>query len=144
MSGTNEISAALLARLFAASPGAAVDPARCELENGPGFTPGATRWYRPTFLPGEPEAAGIGDSAKNRYVGIFQVDIFDPKGKGTKPTDTESERIRACFPRGLSLTASNGVVVNIKKSWAPRVSNQNDAAWYQQIVRVSWTADVSN
>jgi len=142
VSGTLEVSTALLTRLFAASPGAAVDPARTKLDNQ-AFAPGTARWYQTYFMPGEPTAADIGCTAPNRHVGIFQVDVYDPNGSGTKLLATEAERIAACFKRGTGLSYS-GIIVMCEKSWVIKNVSQDDAAFYKQSVRVSWWADVPN
>lgn len=143
MSGAIEIETALRARLFAVAPGAAITAALVKNE-GQAFTPPASGfWYQPFFLPGEPYAAGIGEAAANRHAGIFQVDVYGPANKGTKPTNDEAERVRSCFKRDIALTAS-GVVVRVVKSWTYRPESQGDPAWFRHIVRVQWTADVEN
>lgn len=142
MSGTYEVAAALRARLTAAAPGAALVSSLVAWENQK-FTPSpGTRYYRATFLPGIPRAAAIGEAAANRHVGLFQVDIFDPIGKGDGATALEAERIAACYKRGTVLVYS-GVSVIIEKAYVVRPS-QDDPAWYRQIVRVEWRADVAN
>lgn len=148
LSGPIEISAALHSRLTAAAPGAAIEAARIKYLNldpgGKTFTPPSSGlWYEPFFLPGEVDAAGIGEQAPNRHVGIFQVVIHGPKGKGTKATDDEGERLRKCYPRGQALVYS-GVVVQIVRSWVYRPSDQDDPAWFKQILRVEWSSDVAN
>lgn len=144
MSGHVDISAALLTRLFAVAPGAALASPVVKLENGASFTPPASGfWYRPFFLPGEPMPAAIGETAPNRHVGVFQIDVLGPAGKGTKATDDEAERIRACYARGTALTYS-GVIVRIEKAWVARPSSQDDASYYKQIVRAQWWADIAN
>jgi hypothetical protein len=147
MSGHIEISGALLARLTAASPGAGISSSLIKYENldpaGKAFVPPSKGlWYRAWFMPGEPSPAGIGADARNRFVGIFQVDVLADVGKGTKATDDEAERLRKIFARGTSLEKS-GVYVNIKNSWVDRTT-QNETAYYKQIVKVMWWADVEN
>jgi hypothetical protein len=142
MSGTAEVYAALKARLVAASPGAALPAASVAWENKK-FTPGSARWYRASFLPGQPRAAGIGEVAPNRHVGVFQVDTFDPPDKGDGPTTTEAERIAKAFARGTILTYS-GVSVFIEGAYVSRIGVQPDPAWFQVPVKVFWRADVSN
>lgn len=110
MSGTAEVYAALKARMFAASPGAALDPTKVAMENK-AFNNKAARWYRATFLPGIPRSAGIGE-APLRHVGIFQIDVFEPAGADHIAATTEAERIASAFKRGLSLLYS-GVVVHL-------------------------------
>ncbi|MBL8967954.1 MAG: hypothetical protein JNG85_13180 [Spirochaetaceae bacterium] len=142
MSGTLEVCIALRKRLTDAAPGCAIAASLVAWENVK-FTPVAgTRYYRATFLPGTPRAAAIGSDAPNRHVGLFQVDIFDPVGRGDNATAAEAERIAACYKRGTVLTYS-GVTVRAERSWVSRVP-QDDPAWYRQSVRVEWRADVPN
>lgn len=144
MSGTLEVSTALSSRLTAAAPGAALVSALIKRENFPDFKPPATGfWYQPWFLPGEPHAAAIGESAQNRHPWVFQIDVYCPRGKGTGTLAAEAERIAACYKRGTSLTNS-GVIAICEKSWVVRNPTQDDAAYYKQIVRVQGWADVAN
>ena len=147
MSGHIEISAALLSRLTTASPGAGISSSLIKYENfnpgGKTFVPPSTGlWYRAWFLPGEPEAAWIGADAQNRLPGIFQIDVLADVGKGTKMTDDEAERLRQVYARDKALSYS-GIIVNIKKAWVYRPS-QDEAAYYKQIVKIMWWADVDN
>lgn len=147
MSGHVEISAALVTHLTAVAPGAAITASKIKYENldpnGQTFVPASSGfWYQAWFLPGEPHAAGIGEQAPNRHVGIFQVDVYGLKGKGTKATDDEAERIRTCYKRGTALTYSS-TVVYVEKSWVQR-PEQDDAAYFKQIVRIQWSSDIAN
>jgi len=142
MSGHTEILAALKSRLMAAAPGAAVASTSIAWENK-AFKPVAgTRYYRATFLPGEPRAAAVGESAANRCVGIFQIDVFDPPNKLDVATRTEAERIAACFKRGTALVY-NGVNVRIEKAYTTK-GDSSDPAWFMVSVVVRWRADIAN
>ena len=142
------VEKALLSRLTAASPGAAITASLIKWENlnpgGKTFVPPSTGfWYRVWFLAGEPQAAALGAEAKNRHVGILQIDIlYGPAGMGTKAVEDEAERIRKAFARGTVLSDSGQIVV-VKKAWVVR-PQQDEPAYFKQIVRVSWTADVPN
>ena len=140
MAGSNEIQTALITRLTAASPGAAVPSASLSVPNY-AFTPGSTRWYRATFLPGESVAAAVGVDAQNRHVGIFQVDIFDPKGQGDGLSRQEAERIVSCFKRGTILHCTGGSFI-IEKAY--RAAGTEEGDWYQTPVIIQWRGDVAN
>lgn len=141
MSGTLEIRAALIQRLTAVAPGAAVPAASTAWENKT-FTPTTgTRYYRATFLPGEPTVPEIGEGSPNRQVGVFQIDVFDPPNQGDVKTATEAERIVACFKRGTVLTYS-GVSVQITQVY--RKQGTAEDSWYHVPVIVMWRADVAN
>ena len=134
------MQAALITRLTAASPGAAIPAASIHFANK-SFTPGSVRWYRATFLPGIPVAAAIGAAGQNRHVGIFQVDLFEPKNIGDGLARVEAERIVACFKRGTVLTYS-GVSVMIQESH--REAGREDGDWFHIPVIIQFWGDVDN
>ena len=136
-----EVRAALNTRLTAAFPGAALTAAAVAWPNRPFEPVVGTRWYRASFLPGEPFAAGIGEHAANRHGGIFQVDVFEPVGAGEGAAITAAERIAAVYKRDTALTYS-GVIVRIEKSWVEPAMQESD--WFQAPVRIQWRADVAN
>jgi hypothetical protein len=140
MSGTTEIRAALVTRLTAASPGAAI-PAASVAWEGTNFVPAqGTRWYRSTFLPGEPVTETIGEPSQNRTRGVFQIDVFDTKGTGDAITTAECERLVTCYKRGTVLVYS-GVSVYIEKAY--RGIGQQEVDWYHIPVIVRWRADTA-
>jgi hypothetical protein len=143
MSGHIEISAALLARLTAASPGAAIASSLIKYEGSKTFTPPTSGlWYQAFFLPGEVNAAAIGADAPNRAVGVFQVTVYGPAQDGTKATDNEVERLRKCFARGTSLVYA-GVYVIISKAYLVRPT-QDEVSYFKQILKVQWWSDIAN
>lgn len=102
-----------------------------------------TRWYRPTFIPGTPRAAAIGTSAANRYVFIFQIDIFDPVStKGEGFTATEAQRLMAAFKRGTAFSR-NGQVTTCEKSYR-QTTDDSDPKWVKIAVVIEGWADVPN
>lgn len=143
MSGHIEIATALNARMTAAAPGCAITASLIKNENAAFTPPASGLWYERFFLPGEPEASGIGAFARNRHVGIYQINVCGPAGSMTKATDDEAERIRKCYARGTALTYS-GVIVTIEKCWVIRNPDSTAVPWYRQIVRVQWSADIEN
>ena len=66
-------------------------------------------FLRATSLPGETTQACIGDAGLDDHIGIFQVDVFIPDGKGRS---TWPDTVADHFKRGTRLTL-NGVVVTI-------------------------------
>jgi len=141
VSGIVEPLKALKTRLTAASPGAAVPPASVAWP-GINFTPTAgVRWYRATLIPGIPTTPEISTTARNRHVGIFQIDVFDPIGLGDGPAIEEGERIVSCFKRGTVLTES-GVNVVVQK--ASVMTPIEEDSWYHVPVRIQFRADIAN
>ena len=139
MSGTTEVRGALLAWAFDVA-GANLPKATTALENAK-FSPPAGRYYRLTFLPGEPIPAAIGSAAQNHYVGIFQIDVFDPINQGDASTIIEAERIAKKLTRGSALVYL-GVTTNIEKSWRLPAIQETDR--YHVPIRVQWWADIDN
>ena len=141
MSGTTEIRQALVDRLWAASPGAAVPVTSVSWENE-AFTPTVgTRWYRATFLPGMSEAAAIGTASANRHIGLFQIDVIEPKDSGDMTGQTEAERIIACYKRGTVIAYNS---VNVRCERAYRLPANQEESFYVIPVIVEYRADVSN
>jgi len=100
------------------------------------------RWYRATFLPGNPRATAAGPDASNRVVFIFQVDIFDPPSLGENLTATEAQRVIPFFKRGSTLTR-NGVTARCMKSYRG-TADDSDPAWFKIPVVVEGFVDVAN
>jgi hypothetical protein len=141
VSGTTEIRQALVSRLIAVSPGAAIPAASVAWENRD-YTPAVgTRWYRATFLPGQSVAAAVGVDAQNRHVGLFQIDIIDPTGSGDMVTQTEAERIIACYKRGTVLTYT-GVSLICDRAYRLPANQEED--WFVIPVIVEYRADTAN
>lgn len=79
-------------------------------ENAP-FTPVAgTAFQQATLLPAEPENREIGPAYTER--GIFAVNLFYPKDKGSKDALARGAAIREKFKYGASFSGG-GVTVNI-------------------------------
>jgi len=141
MSGTTEIRAALISRLIAVSPGAAISSSIIAWENK-SFTPVAgTRWYRATFLPGMAQAAAVGVDAQNRHYGLMQIDVCEPKDNGDVLPGNEAERIATCYKRGTVLTYS-GVSVRIERAYRGSAIPSED--WFMVPVLIEYRADVAN
>jgi hypothetical protein len=135
-----EIRSALAARLIAASPGAAIPAASVDWRDFQVFKPanGAV-WYRASFLPGQPRAAAIGDTAQNRIPFVYQIDVYWPAGRAGG--NAEAERVAACFRRGTGLTY-NGVSVMCEMAYVG--NDKQDSDFVQWPVKVQGWADVSN
>lgn len=103
------IRKALETRLNAMPPGIGV-----AWENAD-FEPAAnTAYMKSNLLPAEPENPAQGTTF-TRYLGIYQVTLMYPLGKGPGDADAKAEAIRAWFPRNLSLTGG-GVTVTVDKT----------------------------
>jgi hypothetical protein len=141
MSGTTEIRAALVQRLTAVSPGAALSVSQVAWENKKYVPTIGTAWYRATFLPGQQVAAAIGTDSANRNVGVFQIDVVYPKDAGDVTAQAEAERIAACYKRGTMLTYS---AVNVRCERAYRGPAVQEDDWFFIPVKVEYRADTTN
>jgi hypothetical protein len=94
-----------------------------------------TLWIRPTNLPGDTEQAGLGDSGEDMTIGVYQVDVFAPAGKGRKVAQQKADAIANLFKRGTDLTYNSRTVrINSVSSGAAR----NDDGWYHLPVIISY------
>lgn len=95
------------------------------------------RYFRLSFLPAEPENIGMYNCLQQRITGVFQIDIYTPKGKGFDEADTKFKWISKLFLEGTSF---NGV--DIEKVYRASEIEEDDK--YRTVVRVNFTADVNN
>lgn len=141
MSGTTEIRAALVQRLTAVSPGAALTVAQVAWENKKFIPTVGTAWYRATFLPGEQRAAAIGTDSANRNLGVFQIDVIYPKDAGDITCQAEAERIATCYKRDTVLTYSS-TLVRCERAYRGPAIQEDD--WYRIPVFVEYRSDTTN
>jgi hypothetical protein len=88
-----------------------------------------------SFLPGEPEAAGLGVHAENRWSGLFQIDVYTPLGKGEAEVNAKYEALMKLFERGNCIDE-----IVIEKTYCPMREIDGDA--YRAVIRVEWIADL--
>ena len=56
--------------------------------------------------------AGLGTSGLDEYVGIYQIDIFAPAGKGRSEAEIKADSVADHFKRGTDLS-SNGKTIRL-------------------------------
>ena len=71
-----------------------------------------TLYLRPTILPALTIQAGLGTSGLDEYVGIYQIDIFAPAGKGRGEAEIKADAVADHFKRGTDLS-KNGKTVRL-------------------------------
>lgn len=71
-----------------------------------------TLYLRPTILPASTIQAGLGTSGLDKYVGIYQIDIFAPAGKGRGEAEIKADAVADHFKRGTDLS-KNGKTVRL-------------------------------
>jgi hypothetical protein len=64
------------------------------------------------LLPATTEGADIG-GAHRAFVGVFQVSIITPAGKGRGAAEGIADEIAALFPKGLKLLRS-GLIIHVQ------------------------------
>ena len=71
-----------------------------------------TLYLRPTILPASTIQAGLGTSGLDEYIGIYQIDIFAPAGKGRGEAEIKADAVADHFKRGTDLS-KNGKTVRL-------------------------------
>lgn len=108
-------------------------PLNVSLPNQPFEPPKDNRFFSLSFLPNEPEPAGLGTEAENRWDGIFQIDIMVPLGAGRDESNTKYEWIYKLFSRAKMIDD-----VMIRRCY--RATAGAELAYYRTVVRVEFTA----
>ena len=107
------------------------NPLNVSLPNKPFTPPTDNRFFVLSFLPNEPEPAGLGTEAYNRWDGIFQIDIMVPLGAGMDETTAKYEWITKLFQRGKSF----GSII-IRRTY--RATHGAELEYYRTVVRVEF------
>lgn len=128
MSVFTNIQVALDTRLAAGSFGIPI-----VYENVPYSPVAGTSWLRATTLFADAEVVTV--SRKERFRGIYQVDVFVELEKGSGDLNTLLDAVRDHFKASLNLTAGSDQIIirNIGRTAATR-----DRAWYQGSVEVNF------
>ena len=105
------------------------------LPNVPFTIPEDKRFFILSFLPNEPEPAGRGENAENRWEGIFQIDIIIPIGAGIAELENKYEWITKLFQRGTSFNE-----IMIKRTY--RATHGAELAFYKTVIRVEFIASL--
>jgi len=82
-------------------------------------------FIRPTLLPSDTIAIGIGNTSAEDHIGIYQVDIIAPIDQGKGEAFTQADLLATHFARG-ELTY-NSAKLQIKS--VSRGSGSRDASW---------------
>ena len=93
-----------------------------------------TDYLRPTLLPSSNAQVSLGSTGKDKYVGIYQVDVFYGKGEGRSAFP---DQIADLFKRGTVLTY-NGVNVVISSATPESISYEE--SWCMAPVSVTFYA----
>jgi hypothetical protein len=94
-------------------------------------------WFGLHFIPTLPYQQELGKYGKNRWHGIFQVDICVPKDSGTDAMNDRYNTIVNAFPRGY---ITDGI--RILKVGRSSARSTDDFCFTP--VSISWQADLDN
>jgi hypothetical protein len=111
-------------------------PLNVSIPNVPFIESDDKHFFILSFLPNAPEPAGMGENAKNRWTGIFQIDIMVPLGAGTDEAAAKYEWINKLFQRGKSFKE-----IMVKRTY--RVAHEAELAYYRTVVRIEFIALLS-
>lgn len=95
------------------------------------------RFFVLSWLPNDPEPAGLGTNADNRYDGIFQIDIMTPLGAGKEEAENKQLWITKLFNRGRSIDR-----LTVIKCY--RAMHGAEEGYYRTVLRVEITATLPN
>ena len=135
---------AILARIAGNIP-AGLAAERIQGPNAP-FTPPAVNasgtaalWAKIDLLWGDGFATTIGavgsGAARNTVVGVLQISVFGPAGKGGADVNAIVDKFRDLFNR----QAFGGVRCEVASGPSP--AENPDSAWWQRILRVPFSVD---
>lgn len=103
------------------------------------FTPTlGTAYLKEAFLPAETIPVGLEDTSHDNYTGIYQINVYSPKGQGVAQIDTAINVIRDKFKRGTVLNN----LVRIEKFY--RHSHIIEDSWVVTPVRIVYRAFIKN
>lgn len=99
-------------------------------------------FLRATWLPGEPFQSSLGDAGYNRYVGLFQIDVFWPADQGLVRPAEVAAATAAHFKRGTVIDREGLEIRVIQPPYVGRT--QEEPSWIMIPVRVSYQVDAQN
>lgn len=94
-----------------------------------------TLYLKPMILPGTVEPAGLGDTAQDDNIGIYQVTVFGSTGDGKNETVVMADNVADQFNRGINLTYNSQTVriTQVRRHGAVIVDG-----WYTITVDIHW------
>lgn len=107
-------------------------------ENRPYKPVNGTMYLRQSLIPGDVEQATLGETGTDRQVGIYQIDVFTPSGKGGKQGIKLADKVANHFKRGTDLTY-NSRTVRVRSVGRETAVN-NDDGWLQIPVVITYVA----
>jgi Bacteriophage related domain of unknown function len=97
-------------------------------------------YVRPQVAISRTTPIGVGDDDGDLLQGMYQVDVFSPKGEGVRRGLDLAQNIADHFPKGLELSTSDGIV---RMSNSDIQSGGNVGSHFQIILSIYYTSVVS-
>lgn len=136
------IEASILEGLLARLSSLTLSPAMSVAWPNVDFTPPAAGYLRAQHFPNTTNQVNLGDTGKNRHIGLFQVDVFWPVGTGEIAPKERAALVAAHFKRGTQITQDNLIIRVIQP---PTVSGAITGDAFVQIpVFIQYQVDASN
>ena len=110
------------------------NPLNVALPNKPFKEPDDRRFFVLSFLPNEPEPAGLGEHAENRWDGVFQIDTFTPLGVGQEESNNKYQQIVNLFQRGKTFNE-----IMIKRTYRAMRGAEPASGFYRTVIRCEFT-----
>lgn len=104
-------------------------------ENKSFTRPSDNYWFELFFIPSRPYQQELGQSGRNRWQGVFQINICVPKNVGKTSINARFNSIVNAFPRGY-------ITDGIRITSAGRTSARTADDYCFQPVSVYWEADL--
>lgn len=93
------------------------------------------------FLPSQPFQAGLGTYGKQRYDGLFQIDVLVPIGDGRATMNAIMTELKSLYKRGTTLQNSQ-ISVQCKTVWEG--ASLGSPNWYIVPLNIRYYAYVDN
>ena len=106
-------------------------------QNKPFIIPQNKTWYRINCTFDEPFSVGLGKDSQNRWVGIFQIDVYTPIGKGEDEFENNYKWIAELYKRGTEIDE-----ITVMKVY--RAMSEVGDTYFRNIIRVEFNADLDN
>ena len=97
-------------------------------------------YFGESFLTSASEQVTLLDSGDVRDIGLYQIDILAPTGRGTITTDTYIAELSTLFKNGTNISYS-GIDVFIMKSYPSQGYTVDN--WYMTPFTVEWECRLS-
>jgi len=100
-----------------------------------------TTYLRSSLLPAATTSAAIGLDGNDFYSGVYQVDVFSPRGLGAKTAIDMADEVIELFVKGTVLTTDSFRVKILNGSIQAPLEEPD---WYQVPVIVEWFSHGNN